>query len=257
MKLRVLYADDEPLARQRLADLLAAEEEVEVVAACDDGEEAAQAILAERPDVVLLDVQMPGMTGFDVVEAIGPEELPVVVFVTAHDEFALRAFDAHAVDYLLKPVAPERFRAMIQRARAQVDHRRDNGEIPDLQALLRTLAARSGSGYPDRFAVRVGHRLIFVRVSSVDWIGAEGNYAALHAGKQSHLIRETMSALERKLDPRRFLRIHRSTIVNLDRVREIQSLSNRAFVLVLEDGTKLESSGGYRHRIQEWIDRSA
>lgn len=254
MKLRVLYADDEPLARQRLADLLAEEVDVEVVAACEDGEEAAQGIVAERPDLALLDVQMPGMTGFDVVEAIGEEDLPVVVFVTAHDEFALRAFDAHAIDYLLKPVAPDRFRAAIERARAQVAHRRGNGRNPDIRALLETLAAHAG--YPERFAVRVGHRLLFVRVTSVDWIGAEGNYACLHLGKQSHLIRETMAGLERKLNPRHFLRIHRSTIVNLERVREIQSLSNRSFVLILEDGTRLESSGGYRQQIQDWIDRS-
>lgn len=255
MKLRIVYADDEPLARQRLADLLAEETGVEVVAACHDGEEAAQAIIGERPDVALLDVQMPGLTGFDVVEAVGAEDLPVVIFVTAHDEFALRAFDAHAIDYLLKPVAPDRFHAAIERARAQVAHRRTNGPEPDLRALLQSISERQG--YPDRFAVRVGHRLLFVRVASIDWIGAEGNYACLHAGKQSHLIRDTMTSLERRLDPRIFLRIHRSTIVNLERVREIQSLTNRSYVLILEDGTKVESSSGYRQQIQEWIDRSA
>ena len=255
MKLRILFADDEPLARQRLTDLLAAEQDVEVVGACADGEEAAEAILAQRPDIVLLDVQMPGLSGFEVVEAIGAEDLPAVIFVTAHDEFAPRAFDAHAVDYLLKPVAPERFRAAIERARSRLAHRRGNGASPDLRALLDTLSQRQG--YPERFAVRVGHRLIFVRVASIDWIGAEGNYASLHAGKQVHLIRETMAGLERRLDPNVFLRIHRSTIVNLERVREIQSLSNRTFVLILEDGSKLESSSGYRQQIQEWIERSA
>jgi two-component system LytT family response regulator len=255
MKLRVLIADDEPLARQRLHDLLQHQGEVDIVAMCADGEEAAQAIVNERPDVVLLDVQMPGLTGFDVVEALGVEDLPVVIFVTAHDEFALRAFEAHAIDYLLKPVAPERFQAALERARAQVAHRRNNGADPDLRALLQSLSRRDG--YPDRFAVRVGHRLIFVRVDAIDWIGAEGNYASLHSGKQSHLIRETMSALEKRLDPARFLRIHRSTIVNIDRVREMQSLSNRTYVVILEDGTKLESSSGYRQGLQEWIDRSA
>ncbi|HEX6068627.1 MAG TPA: LytTR family DNA-binding domain-containing protein [Longimicrobiaceae bacterium] len=255
MKLRVLIADDEPLARQRMRDLLEHQGEVEIVAVCADGEEAAQAIVNERPDVVLLDVQMPGLTGFDVVEALGAEDLPVVIFVTAHDEFALRAFEAHAIDYLLKPVAPERFQAALERARAQVAHRRNNGGDPDLRALLQSLSRRDG--YPDRFAVRVGHRLIFVRVEGIDWIGAEGNYACLHSGKHSHLIRETMSALEKRLDPARFLRIHRSTIVNIDRVREMQSLSNRTYVVILEDGTKLESSSGYRQGLQEWIDRSA
>lgn len=255
MTLRVLHADDEPLARQRVADLLAGIDDVEVIAACEDGEEAVRAILAEEPDVVLLDVQMPGMNGFEVVEALGVEEMPVVVFVTAHDEFALRAFDAHAVDYLLKPVSPERFRNALERARAQVTQRRQGAAPPDLRALLETLAGRAG--YPERFAVRVGHRLLFVPVQTIDWIGAEGNYARLHAGKQTHLVRDTMTALERRLDPRHFLRVHRSTIVNLRRVREIQTLSSRTFVLILDDGTKLESSGGYRRAIQEWIDRSA
>lgn len=255
MKLRIVYADDEPLARQRLEDLLAEEEEVDVVAVCADGEEAAQAIVQERPDVALLDVQMPGLTGFDVVEAVGAEDLPVVIFITAHDEFAMRAFDAHAIDYLLKPVAPQRFHAAIERARAQVAHRHSHGPTPDLRALIESLSEQRG--YPRRFAVRVGHRLLFVRVDSIDWIGAEGNYASLHTGKQSHLIRDTMTSLERRLDPRAFLRIHRSTIVNLERVKEIQTLTNRSYVVILEDGTKLESSSGYRQQIQDWIERSA
>ena len=136
-----------------------------------------------------------------------------------------------------------------------MSHRQNDGTGPDLRALVETLAGRKG--YPERFAVRVGHRLLFVKVSSIDWIGAEGNYASLHSGKQAHLIRETMTALEKRLDPRSFLRIHRSTIVNLDRVREIQSLSNRTYVVILEDGSKLESSSGYRQQIQDWIDRSA
>ena len=253
MKLRVLIADDEPLARQRLRDLLADCAEMEIVAECVDGEEAAQAILNERPDLALLDVQMPGLNGFGVVEAIGAEDLPVVIFVTAHDEFALRAFEAHAIDYLLKPVAPERFQAALERARAQVGHRRNHGVDPDLRGLLQALSERRG--YPDRFAVRVGHRLLFVKVASIDWIGAEGNYASLHAGKQTHLIRETMAGLEKRLDPSRFLRIHRSTIVNIERVKEMQTLSSRTYLVVLEDGTKLESSSGYREKLQEWIER--
>jgi two-component system LytT family response regulator len=255
MTLRTLIVDDEPLARQRMLDLLRQESDVEIVGECTDGEEAADAILKERPDIVLLDVQMPGLTGFEVVEAVGVEDLPVVIFVTAHDEFALRAFDAHAIDYLLKPVAPERFSAALERARAQVSHRKTNGARTDLRELLRSLDGQSG--YPERFAVRVGHRLLFVRVEQIDWIGAEGNYASLHAGRQTHLIRETMSALERRLDPARFMRIHRSTIVNIDRIRELQSLTNRSYMVILEDGTRLESSSGYRQALQEWIERSA
>ena len=252
MILRILHADDEPLARLRVADLLAEVADVELVAACEDGEEAVGAIVAARPDVVLLDVQMPGLTGFEVVEALAGEEMPVVIFVTAYNEFAVRAFDAHAVDYLLKPLAPARFNEAIERARAQVLQRRRGEGMPDLTALLEAIADRQG--YPERIVVRLGHRLILVPVQTIDWIGAEGNYARLHAGKQGHLVRDTMAGLERRLDPAVFLRIHRSTIVNTRRVREIQTLSSRTFVLILEDGTRLESSGGYRRSIQQWID---
>ena len=252
MTLRVVHADDEPLARLRVADLLADIDDVELVAGCEDGEEAVRMIVETRPDVVLLDVQMPGLNGFEVVEALAGEEMPVVIFVTAYNEFAVRAFDAHAIDYLLKPLAPARFTEAIERARVQV-LQRDRGEaVPDLKALLEAVGAHRG--YPDRIVVRLGHRLILVPVQTIDWIEAEGNYARLHAGKQGHLVRDTMAGLERRLDPAIFLRIHRSTIVNTRRVREIQTLSSRAFVLILEDGTRLESSGGYRRPIQEWID---
>lgn len=254
MKLRVVYADDEPLARQRLQDLLAREEDVEIVAACENGDEAARVILREEPDIVLLDVQMPGLDGFEVVEALGDEAAPAIIFVTAYDEFALQAFEAHAIDYLLKPVVPERFSAAMERARAQVRHIRRGGAPPDLGALLDTVT--EVTGYPERIVVRVAQRLILVRVDTIDWIGADGNYAVIHVGKQTHLLRETMSRLERRLDPRRFMRIHRSRIVNLERVREIQSLSSRTFVFVLEDGSKLESSSGFRQQIQSWIDQA-
>lgn len=252
MKLRVVYADDEPLARQRLQDLLSAEPDADVVAGCEDGEAAARIILREEPDIVLLDVQMPGLNGFEVVEALAGEVRPVVIFVTAYDEFALRAFEAHAIDYLLKPVVPERFHEAMERARAQVLHLRRGGAAPQLDDLLNAVA--DASGYPERIVVRVGQKLVFVRVQTIDWIGADGNYAVIHVGKETHLLRETMNRLERRLDPRRFMRIHRSTIVNLDRVREIQSLSSRSFLLTLEDGTRLESSSGFRQPLQRWIE---
>lgn len=252
MMLRVVHADDEPLARLRVADLLAEIDDVELVAGCEDGEEAVRAIVAVRPDVVLLDVQMPGLNGFEVVEALAGEEMPVVIFVTAYNEFAVRAFEAHAIDYLLKPLAPARFSQAMERARTQVLLRGRGGASPGLRALLEAIGG--GRGYPERIVVRLGHRLILVPVQTIDCIVAEGNYARLHVGKQGHLVRDTMAALERRLDPSIFLRIHRSTIVNTRRVREIQSLSSRAFVLILEDGTRLESSGGYRRSIQEWID---
>ncbi len=253
MKLRIILADDEPLARRRLQDLLENEQDTEIVAVCENGHEAVEAIHSEKPDLALLDVQMPGLTGLQVAESLGSEDLPEVIFVTAYDEYALRAFDAHAIDYLMKPVSPDRLHSAIERARVHAAHRRSGtGEEPRMRALLDALA--KDSGYPERFAVRSTNRTVFVRVDSIDWIGAEGNYARLHTAQQSHLIRETMAALEQRLDPRKFLRIHRSTIVNIERVREIQSLGTRSWVLILENGTKLESSNGYRKAIQEWID---
>lgn len=254
MKLRIILADDEPLARRRLQDLLENEQDVEIVAVCANGHEAVEAIHSEKPDLALLDVQMPGLTGLEVAESLGSDDLPEVIFVTAYDEYALRAFDAHAIDYLMKPVSPDRLHSALERARVQAAHRRTSGadEEPRIRALLESLAKESG--YPERFAVRSTSRTVFVRVDSIDWIGAEGNYARLHIARQSHLIRETMAALEQRLDPRRFLRIHRSTIVNIERIREIQNLGTRSWVVILEDGTKLESSNGYRKAIQEWIE---
>jgi two-component system LytT family response regulator len=253
--IRALIVDDEPLARQRIRDLLQEEPDVSVVGECGDGEEALASIEASRPDLVFLDVQMPEMTGLEVLEALRVEPMPAVVFVTAYDEFALRAFDAHALDYLMKPFHRTRFRVALDRARALIAGRRarweDGGIEERIRAVLAELQPRQR--YLERLVVRQGTRIQFIRSASVDWIEADGNYARLHVGGRSYLLRETMSGLEGRLDPADFVRIHRSTIVNTNRIREIQPMAKGDYVLILEDGTKLNSSQGYRENLQALI----
>ncbi|HET8656661.1 MAG TPA: LytTR family transcriptional regulator DNA-binding domain-containing protein [Longimicrobiaceae bacterium] len=253
--IRALVVDDEPLARRRILDLLEQEPDVTVLGECADGEEAVERIAAEQPDVVFLDVQMPEMTGFDVVEAIGSDAMPAVVFVTAYDEYALRAFDAHALDYLMKPFHRARFGRAMERVREQVSARRGGGHDEmageHLRRLLDELRPRR---YARRLVVRIGSRILFVNSADVDWIDADGNYARLHVGAHTYLLRETMSHLEERLDPERFLRIHRSTIVNLERIREVQPLFKGNYVVILQDGTRLSTTRGYRERLQALID---
>jgi two-component system LytT family response regulator len=229
---RALVVDDEPLARDRIRDLLAADPDVEVVGTCGDGVEAVEAIRALAPDLVFLDVQMPERGGFDVVETIGVDRMPVVVFVTAHDDYALRAFEAHALDYILKPFDEARFRDALARAKARV--REARGSRPR---------------FLTRLMVKSGGRFVFLRDEEIDWLEADGNYVRLHVGPAEHLMRDTIRGLEARLDPERFLRIHRSTIVNLDRVREIHPLFHGEHRVVLSDGTKLTLSRGYRDRL--------
>lgn len=249
--LRVLIVDDEALARRRLRALLRDESDVDVVGEAGDGGAAVAAIDALAPDVVFLDVQMPEADGFDVIEAASADRMPVVVFVTAHDQYALRAFEVHALDYLLKPFSRERFHAAMARARAEVLRRREEGKRPsgdELAALVREIrAARPG---PDRFVVRDGGRVSFLKVGEIDWIESEGNYLRLHVGPQTHLIRGTIKGSAERLDPERFVRISRSAIVNLDRVREIHPWSRGELVVVLHDGTQLPTSGEHGRELR-------
>ena len=248
MTLRALIVDDEPLARGRLRALLAREPDVDVVGECATGTEAVEAILAHGPALVFLDVQMPEVDGFGVVEAIGASRMPVTIFVTAYDDFALRAFEAHALDYLLKPFPEERFRRALERARRQVEARGARAAREALQAVLADFAAR-----PERLrrlVVRSGARIGFVDVEAIDWIQADGNYVRLHTAKGSHLVRETLSGLEAQLDARDFLRIHRSTMVSVRAVKQLQSLFKGEYLVVLKDGTRLTSSRPYRSALE-------
>lgn len=252
--IRAIIVDDEPLAREGVRLHLNAEADIEIVGEAGNGEEAVALIETVRPDLLFLDVQMPGLDGFGVLDAIGAPQMPVTIFTTAFDEFALRAFDAHAIDYILKPYDADRFRMAIERARLQLTGRRKATMDERLDSLLEELRTRNQ--YLERLVVRSGGRILILRVSEIDWIEAASNYVRLRAGGKEYLLRETMTALEAKLDPMEFVRIHRSTIVRVDRIRELEPLFQGDYVVVLEDTTRLTSSRGYRERLQELLQSS-
>jgi two-component system LytT family response regulator len=253
-KIRVLIADDEPLARERLTSLLASEPDVDLVAQATDGEEAATAIHDHAPDLVFLDVQMPQMDGFEVIETVGTDKMPLVIFVTAYDQHALKAFQVRALDYLLKPFDRERFRDALQRARKQLD-RDETGDLGRrLLALVKDL--RRDQPRAERLVVKSGGRLFFLRTDEIDWVEAAGNYVRLHVGPSSHLLRETMNAIEGRLDPEKFFRIHRSRIVNMERIQELQPWLNGEYAVLLRTGTRLTLSRGYREKLQDRLGRA-
>ena len=235
---RAIIVDDEALARERVRTLLAGAPGITVVAECSGGREAVEQILAERPDLVLLDVQMPDLDGFDVLEAVASEWLPAVIFVTAYDEYAIKAFDVHAIDYLLKPIEPERFR----KALARVQKR-------DLIAMLDERPI-------DRLVIRTRSKVSFLKPSEIDWIEADGKHAILHAGRETHVVRHTLTRLEQRLASHGFVRVHRSAIVNVDRIRELEPWFHGEFVVILKDGTKLTSSAAHSQALHRIIDAS-
>jgi two-component system, LytTR family, response regulator len=245
MKMRVLIVDDEPWARRRIATLLKLEADVEVAGECQGGAEAIRAIADCAPDLVFLDVQMPEVDGFAVVEAIGPERMPLVIFATAYDKYAIQAFDAQAIDYLLKPFDEERFTKALNRARREFSERTSSERR--FRELLDSM--RNGRAFLQRLIVSSGGRILFLKTSEIDWIKASGNYVTLHAGKASHILRSTMNALEPKLDPQQFVRIHRSAIVNLDRVQEVQPWFRGEQILLMKDGTQLTIGRSFRHKL--------
>jgi two-component system LytT family response regulator len=237
MKLRIVTVDDEPLARDRLRRLLSKEPDIEIVAECADGSAAIEAVRRHSPDVLLLDVQMPGMDGFEVVRALGDiDKPPALVFVTAYDQHAVRAFEARAIDYLLKPTRQARLHEALQRARERLI---DQGRETIPQALLDLLAERDAAANRlRRIAVRNGERVTFVVTEQIDWIEAAGNYVLLHAGKENHIVRETLTALEAQL-PDAFFRVSRSAILNLRRIRELQSVTSGEYVAILVDAQRI------------------
>jgi two-component system LytT family response regulator len=245
MTIRALIIDDEPLARRRLRTLLTSEADIEVVGECDDGASAIVETRRLMPDLLFLDIQMPGLDGFDVLEALGPATSPAVIFVTAHDDYALRAFDVHAVDYLLKPFDRSRLRQALSRVRAM---RVDVTEVG--RRLLALVADVRASRSLERLVVKSRGRVYFVRVEEIDWIQTAGHYLVLHVAGQEHLIRETFKTLEQRLDPDRFIRVHRSIIVNIDRVSQLAPTFHGEYELELRDGTRLASGRGYSERLQ-------
>ena len=246
MPIRTLIIDDEPLARDRVRRFLRDEADIELIGECGNGTEAVAAIKEHRPDLVFLDIQMPEKDGFDVIRSLGGKNLPVVVFVTAYDQYALQAFDVHALDYLLKPFNRDRIHRAVARAREQIERKRIGSLDERLTSLLADL--KQEKKYLERLVVKSVGRVFFVKVDEIDWIEAAGNYVKLHAGRESHMVRETMNGIESKLDPDRFLRIHRSTVVNIDRIKELHPMFSGDYAVILRDGTELALSRNYRDR---------
>ena len=247
-EIRAFIADDEPLARAWLRTLLAEEPGVTLAGEAGDGREAVAKLMAAKPDLLFLDVQMPELDGFDVLRALDKEALPVVVFVTAYDQHALKAFDVHALDYLLKPFERDRFRLAMERARELLAPRGGEAAARRLVALLESLGAKSGT--LERVAVKADGVIQLVRLADVDFIEAAGRYVTLHVGTKQHLLRETMNDLEAQLDSSVFARVHRSAIVNLDRIQELQTESHGEVTIVLADGRTLRWSRSYRERLE-------
>ena len=251
MTIRTLLVDDEPLARQRLRHLAGGEPDLTVVGECANGPDACAAIVREGPDLVFLDVQMPEMDGFAVLQQLPPDRMPLVVFTTAFDRHAVRAFDAHALDYLLKPLQPERFAAAVARARDQLANQQARAAtrgLLDLLAERQAAGPRATSAAPTltRLTVKTGDKVVVVPTKDIDSIEAAGNYVAVRVGPESHILRDTLSALEAQLDPDRFLRISRSAIVNLDRITELHPMFKGEHILVLQNGRRLTMTRGLR-----------
>lgn len=270
--IRALIVDDESLAREALLVMLNDDPEMEVVAECRNGKEAVTVIREQSPDVVFLDIQMPELDGFQVVEEVGAARMPVTVFVTAYDKHALRAFEAHALDYLLKPFDHDRFNTALQRAKTFVRQQK-LGEISEsLFALLRDMNLKTGKSHSetddiesgkathkgpvDRVSIKSGGRIYFLKTKEIDWVEGAGDYLTLHSGSQTHLIRETMGNFHARLDPQKFLRIHRSTIVNIERIKDIRPLYKGEYVVTLTSGIGLKASRGYRRELQQLLDEA-
>ena len=249
--IQVLIVDDEPLARDRVRQMLEGKPDFDIIGECGDGAEALEVIRARRPDLVFLDVQMPELDGFALLRELKPDERPVVIFVTAYDRFALQAFEVHALDYLLKPFDPDRFQLAIERALNAIRQRRGGSTRLDerLSSLLADLQEAPKAKAMDRIAVKSAGRVVLVKAEDLDWVEAADNYVNLHVGKESHLLRETMNSLEGRLPADRFVRISRSVIVNLDRIKELQPLFHGEYAVILRDGTRVTLSRGYRDRL--------
>jgi len=284
--IRAIIVDDEPLARRGIRARLDRAGGFTVVAECSSGREAVAAIREHEPNVVFLDVQMPGIDGFGVIREIGADRMPVVIFVTAYDTHALRAFEAHALDYLLKPIDDDRFATAVERTRRRVTEREESAVARRLVALMHEVGAESSrakrgildvpvegpsasspriprprlpagghptrgdTASPSRIVIRDRDRVLLIDVSDIDWVGADGDYVRIHAAGKSHLLRDTMAAMEERLDPATFVRIHRSAIVNVDRIRELRPYSSREYSVILRDGTRLRLSRRYRDRLR-------
>lgn len=250
-KVRTIIVDDEELARDRLRSLLEKEAQIELVGEAGDGRQAIELIEKEKPDLAFLDVQMPELTGFEVLEALEEKQRPSVVFVTAHDKFALKAFDVHAVDYLLKPFDRERFQTALRRALDKI--RPAEQRAAAVSEVLREVRPAKPA---DRLMVKSSGRVLLIKIDDIDWIEAADNYVSLHVGKEAHLMRETMNSIETRLPSEKFMRISRSTIVNMERIQELQPMFHGEYVVLLRTGAKLTLSRGYRDKLDALLGRT-
>jgi two-component system, LytTR family, response regulator len=256
VRIRTVIADDEELARRGLRTLLQRCGDLELICECRNGREAIDAIHRHRPDLVFLDVQMPGKTGFDVISAIADAQRPHVVFVTAYDNFALRAFEVHALDYLLKPVNEERFDAAVARVQEAMSHATNNAivqRVREVTADLRVAASPSKVSAVDRLPIKVNGRIIVIRVADIDWIEADRDYVSVHVGDKTWLMRETIAAVELRLVLSGFVRIHRSALVNAERVKELRPQDKGEYTVILSDGTELKLTRNYRSSVERLI----
>ncbi len=249
-KLRLLIVDDEPLIRVGIRHGLSANDGIEIIGECDSGARAVEAILSERPDLVLLDVQMPDCTGLDVIREVGPARMPSVIFVTAYDQYAVSAFELNAVDYLLKPFDDDRLQMAIRRAQERIPAQRDAAVAEQLQALL-----EKERKWPERLAFRNGDGFSLVPVDMVDWIESANNYVVLHCGAKNHIMGETLTKLESTLSPEKFLRIHRCRIVNVSRIAAVRPFLSGTYQLELNNGTRLTSGKQYSEAVRGLIKK--
>ncbi|HVF55673.1 MAG TPA: LytTR family DNA-binding domain-containing protein [Pyrinomonadaceae bacterium] len=252
--IRILVVDDEPLAREKIRVMAEDDPDIRIVGECSNGAEAIERVQTLRPDLLLLDVQMPEVGGFAVLEALKQTHLPPVIFITAYDTYAVRAFEFNALDYLLKPFDRERFANALERAKSQIRREQNGGLDARIIALLEQI--KEQPKYHERLVVKTGGRVFFLETSEVDWIEAEGNYVNIHTCKKAYLLRETISSLEAQLDPKKFIRIHRSSIVNINRIKELQPWSHGEYHVILHDGTQLTLSRSYREKLQAALGNS-
>jgi two-component system LytT family response regulator len=253
-RIRTIIVDDEKPARTRLLALLEPRSDIEVVGVARDGREAVELVRTRKPDLLFLDIHMPELDGFGVLREISPTRLPLTIFVTAHDRYAVRAFEAHAVDYLLKPFSDERFETALEHARESLMHAAKTDWISRISNLLGEEApVNQGAGPLERIVLRAGGRVTFVELKDLDWISAAGVYLHLHISGKTHLYRSSISAFLQRLDPHRFVRIHRSTVINTDRIRELRPRGHGDFTVVLHDGRELTLSRAYRSQLERWL----
>ena len=255
--IRTIIADDERLAREKLRILLSSEADIKLIAECHDGEQTVSALRTYRTDLLLLDIQMPGMDGFQVLKELSPEEMPVVIFTSAYDQYAIRAFEAHALDYLLKPFDQERLHHAIERARLELNKSQDRDithRILNLLSHVRSemVPAPSPEG---RLVIRAKGRVVFLNLNEIDWIEASANYVRLNVGKESHLFRETIGRISERLNPSHFVRVHRSTIVNVRKIKELIPVNSGEYIVVLKNGKELSCSRGYRSALERMIEK--